>query len=233
MNKKGKKFIFPSSFILSTLLSSPAQFYSFSLSGRLRRAVGLIALTMCHNSLYTINWQLRVWRGYGINRLINELYLLSCTILWRFFVLTRKTLNLNVSLPLQFEASLCYFWSLNLIATKEPFFFYCIGGDVYSCANFYYVYDVGMSSIHWLMSSCFSWQLFGVFVYNAENWDPYCLSNPTFWGLLVLHVSFCKLVCHSVENCSFLILLALVALIFGVILFHLRIWRRCGLQLIA
>ena len=69
---------------VSTLLSSSAEFYSFSLSGRLR-AVGLIALTMCHNSLYTINWQLRVWRGYGINRLINELYLFSCTILWRFF----------------------------------------------------------------------------------------------------------------------------------------------------
>ena len=68
---------------VSTLLSSSAEFYSFSLSGRLR-AVGLIALTMCHNSLYTINWQLRVWRGYGINRLINELYLFSCTILWRF-----------------------------------------------------------------------------------------------------------------------------------------------------
>ena len=39
---------------VSTLLSSSAEFYSFSLSGRLR-AVGLIALTMCHNSLYTIN----------------------------------------------------------------------------------------------------------------------------------------------------------------------------------
>ena len=38
-----------------------------------------------------------------------------------FFVLTRKTLNLNVSLSLQFEASLCYFWSFNLIAIKEPF----------------------------------------------------------------------------------------------------------------
>ena len=37
-----------------TLLSSSAEFYSFSLSGCLR-AVGLIALTMCHNSLYTIN----------------------------------------------------------------------------------------------------------------------------------------------------------------------------------
>ena len=39
---------------VSTSLSSSAEFYSFSLSGRLR-AVGLIALTMCHNSLYTIN----------------------------------------------------------------------------------------------------------------------------------------------------------------------------------
>ena len=39
---------------VSTLLSSLAEFYSFSLSGRLR-AVGLIALTICHNSLYTIN----------------------------------------------------------------------------------------------------------------------------------------------------------------------------------
>ena len=39
---------------VSTVLSSSAEFYSFSLSGRLR-AVGLIALTMCHNSLYTIN----------------------------------------------------------------------------------------------------------------------------------------------------------------------------------
>ena len=47
-----------------------------------------------------------------------------------FFVLTRKTLNLNVSLSLQFEASLCYFWSFNLIATKEPFFSDCISGDV-------------------------------------------------------------------------------------------------------
>ena len=44
---------------VSTLLSSSAEFYSFSLPGRLR-TVGLIALTMCHNSLYTINWQLRV-----------------------------------------------------------------------------------------------------------------------------------------------------------------------------
>ena len=68
---------------ISTLLSSSAEFYSFSLSGRLR-VVGLIALTMCHNPLYTINWQLRVWRGYGINRLVNELYLFSGTILWRF-----------------------------------------------------------------------------------------------------------------------------------------------------
>ena len=40
---------------VSTLLSSAAEFYSFSLYGRLR-AVGLIALTMCHNSVYTINW---------------------------------------------------------------------------------------------------------------------------------------------------------------------------------
>ena len=47
-----------------------------------------------------------------------------------FSVLTRKTLNLNVSLSLQFEASLCYFWSFNLIATKEPFFSDCISGDV-------------------------------------------------------------------------------------------------------
>ena len=39
---------------VSTLLSSLAEFYTFSLSGRLR-AVGLVALTMCHNSLYTIN----------------------------------------------------------------------------------------------------------------------------------------------------------------------------------
>ena len=44
---------------VSTLLSSSAEFYSFSLSGRLS-AVGLIPLTMCHNFLYTINWQLRV-----------------------------------------------------------------------------------------------------------------------------------------------------------------------------
>ena len=29
-----------------------------------------------------------------------------------------------------------------------------------------------------------------------------CDSNPTVWGFLVLHVSFCKLLCHSVENCS-------------------------------
>ena len=47
-----------------------------------------------------------------------------------FFVLTRITLNLNVSLSLQFEASLCYFWSFNLIATKEPFFSDYISGDV-------------------------------------------------------------------------------------------------------
>ena len=46
------------------------------------------------------------------------------------FVLTQITLNLNVSLSLQFEASLCYFWSFNLIATKEPFFSDCISGDV-------------------------------------------------------------------------------------------------------
>ena len=39
---------------VSTVLSPSAEFYSFSLYGRLR-AVGLIALTMCHNSLYTIN----------------------------------------------------------------------------------------------------------------------------------------------------------------------------------
>ena len=39
---------------VSTLLSSSAEFYRFSLSGRLR-AVGLIALTICLNSLYTIN----------------------------------------------------------------------------------------------------------------------------------------------------------------------------------
>ena len=77
---------------VSTLLSSSAEFYSFSLSGRLR-AVGLIALTMCHNSVYTINWQLRVWRGYGINRLINELYLFSCTVLWHFCVNAELTLN--------------------------------------------------------------------------------------------------------------------------------------------
>ena len=44
---------------VSTLLSSSAEFYRFSLSGRLC-AVGLIALTMCHNSLYNINWQLHV-----------------------------------------------------------------------------------------------------------------------------------------------------------------------------
>ena len=124
---------------VSTLLSSSAEFYSFSLSGRLR-AVGLIALTMCHNSLYTINWQLRVWRGYGINRLINELYLFSCTILWRFFVLTRKTLNLNVSLSLQFEASLCYFWSFNLIAIRELFFSDYFGGDVFTLAQNSFTY---------------------------------------------------------------------------------------------
>ena len=123
---------------VSTLLSSSAEFYSFSLSGRLR-AVGLIALIMCHNSLYTINWQLGVWRGYGINRLINE-YLFSCTILWRFFVLTRKTLNLNVSLSLQFKASLCYFWSFNLIATKESFFSDCISGDVSALALIFITY---------------------------------------------------------------------------------------------
>ena len=52
-----------------------------------------------------------------------------------FFVLTRKTLNLNVSLSLQFEASLCYFLSLNLTATKEPFFSDCIGGDVSALAR--------------------------------------------------------------------------------------------------
>ena len=44
---------------VSTLLSSSAEFYSVSLSGRLS-AIGLIPLTMCHNFLYTINWQLRV-----------------------------------------------------------------------------------------------------------------------------------------------------------------------------
>ena len=36
---------------VSTLLSSSAELYSLSLSGRLR-AVGRIALTICHNSLY-------------------------------------------------------------------------------------------------------------------------------------------------------------------------------------
>ena len=39
---------------VSTLLSSSAEFYSVSLSGRLS-AIGLIPLTMCHNFLYTIN----------------------------------------------------------------------------------------------------------------------------------------------------------------------------------
>ena len=132
---------------VSTLLSSSAEFYSFSLSGRLR-AVGLIALTMCHNSLYTINWQLRVWRGYGINRLINELYLFSGTILWRFLCSRGKlTLNLNVSLSLQLEASLCYFWSFNLIATREPFFSDCIGGDVSALARISITYKSVMKRI--------------------------------------------------------------------------------------
>ena len=49
----------PFSGLVSTLLSSSAEFYSLNLSGCLR-AVGLIALIMCYNSLYTINWQLRV-----------------------------------------------------------------------------------------------------------------------------------------------------------------------------
>ena len=47
-------------------------------------------------------------------------------------VLTRKTLNLNVSLSLQFEASLCYFWSFNLIATRELFVSDYFGADVFS-----------------------------------------------------------------------------------------------------
>ena len=101
-----------------------------SLSRTTQRHNGLIALTICHNSLYIINWQLRIWRGYGIKRLINEWYLFSCTIFLAFSVLTRKTINLNVSLSLQFEASLYYFWGFNLIVTREMFFSDCIGGDV-------------------------------------------------------------------------------------------------------
>ena len=101
--------------------------------------------------------------------------------------------------------------------------------------GYIYIYIVCAkeNGLHMLIWILYWLQLIGVFVHNAENYDSHCLSNQTFWGLLVLDVSFCKLVCHSVENCSFLILLALVALIFGVILFHLRIWRRCGLRLIA
>ena len=52
------------------------------------------------------------------------------------FCVNAKTLNLNVSLSLQFEASLCYFWSFNLIATKEPFFSDCISGDVSAHMDF-------------------------------------------------------------------------------------------------
>ena len=47
---QNKPFFVP----VSTLLSSSAEFYSFSLYGRLR-AVGLIALTMCHNSDFIYN----------------------------------------------------------------------------------------------------------------------------------------------------------------------------------
>ena len=47
-----------------------------------------------------------------------------------FFFWSRGGEGGNVSLSLQFGAGLCYFLSFNLIATKQPFFSDCIGGDV-------------------------------------------------------------------------------------------------------
>ena len=83
-------------------------------------------------------------------------WLMSCTYFRaQFFgifcvIKTRKTLNLNVSLSLHFEASLLYFWSFNLIATRELFFSDHFGGDVFTLAQNSLTY-IGMSSINWLM----------------------------------------------------------------------------------
>ena len=66
-------------------------------------------------------------------------WLMSCTYflvqffgVFFFFLITRKTLNLNVSLSLQFEASLCCFWSFNLIATREEWVYH-IFLEAHSC----------------------------------------------------------------------------------------------------
>ena len=65
------------------LFLSSAEFYSFSLSGRLRA----LDLTMCRNSLYTMNWQLRVATLYipWIDNYVYDvgmasiIWLMSCT----------------------------------------------------------------------------------------------------------------------------------------------------------